>query len=388
MIADRVGRRARGSSRNDRAPYYLVSSAGVPNYGDELITRSWLDWLARRHPRVPVWLDCIEPGRAFHLFRDAHPRLRTTNTLWHLALSGAGMPLDEGEQHVTRMVRDLGTPRFDAGLRDLRGVRSVHLLGGGYLNTVWPHQLLLLPALRQLRLSFGVRLFATGQGMSPLDEEARVRVAEWVKAFELYETRDAHSAGILDAQSGLDDAFLAFANKRPLYSARNTPDVMLILQGDFRGSHDEGELADAAAGFIARRGSGRTVGVVESLPPDDSWLVPRLRERGVEVEVYPFLRIWDEGMPARAGQEWLSTRFHFHLMAAAAGARGVVLNLNPDYYGVKHASLRRLGTGWHEVDSIDDIADATPGDSGSFGTASHRAELGRVKALIARRIYG
>lgn len=63
------------------APVYLVSAAGVPNLGDELIARAWLDWLARAHPRVEVWLDCVEPGRAAHLLDGVHPRVRFTNTL-------------------------------------------------------------------------------------------------------------------------------------------------------------------------------------------------------------------------------------------------------------------------------------------------------------------
>ena len=52
-------------------PFYLVSTAGHPNYGDEVITRAWLDYLAERFPRSTVWLDCPHPGRAAHLFADS-----------------------------------------------------------------------------------------------------------------------------------------------------------------------------------------------------------------------------------------------------------------------------------------------------------------------------
>jgi hypothetical protein len=371
----------------DERPFYLISSAGVPNYGDELITRAWLDWLHENHPGVPVWLDCIEPGRAFHLFRSAHPLLHTTNTLWHLVLSGAGMALDEGTAHVSRIIRELGSPRFDAGLRDLREVRSLHLLGGGYLNSVWPHQLLLLPALVALRGATGIPLFATGQGVEPLDSHARDRAAEWSRAFDVFETRDARGAALIGAVEGIDDAFLSFTNSRSLYSAGGSPDLMLLLQGDFGGADNATALVDGVCAYIERHDAQASVGVVESLPPDDSWILPRLTERGIIPVHYPFLRIWDEGLPARSGQAWLSTRFHFHLMAAAAGAEGVVLNLNDAYYGAKHRALLDLGTGWTEVGAIDQIADAAPGNPGVFGTVEHRTRLGELKDGVARRIY-
>lgn len=67
------------------APIHLVPAAAQPNVGDELITRTRLGRLARHAPDREVWLDSIEPGRATHLFADAHPRLRVTDTLWRIA---------------------------------------------------------------------------------------------------------------------------------------------------------------------------------------------------------------------------------------------------------------------------------------------------------------
>lgn len=369
-----------------RRPFYLVSSAGVPNYGDEFITRAWLDWLARNHPTTPVWLDCIEPGRANHLFAGAHPRLRTTNTLWHLALAGAGAGLDDGAERTMDQVANLGSPRFDLGLMELRQARSVHLLGGGYLNSVWEHQLLLLPALIQLKRSHGIPIYATGQGLAPLNERATELLPGWIHEFDLFETRDAPSATLLGTDRGVDDAFLAFATKRPVYSSEKTPDLMILVQGDFVDEAHQDALLDAVTSFIhARRPSG-PVGIVESLPPDDSWILPRLAERGVATEFYPFVRLWTEGFPARQGQEWLSTRFHFHLLAAAEGAAGAVLDLHPDYYGIKHASLRELGTGWSLTNNLDALPALLP--SVDKGLRRRRLELARSKARVARQIYG
>ncbi|MDR7189113.1 hypothetical protein J2Y46_001936 [Microbacterium sp. BE35] len=371
--------------RVDDRPFYLVSAAGLPNYGDEFITRAWLDWLAKRHPNVPVWLDCVEPGRANHLFADAHPLLKTTNTLWHLALSAQEMSFADGIEHARRRVLDLGSPRYDLGLLQLREAQSVHLLGGGYLNSVWEHQLLFLPALVALKERFRVPVYATGQGLTPLSENARGAVAGWLRRFDLFETRDAPSAKLPGAVAGIDDAFLAFANQRRVYSQAPTPDVMLVLQGDFLTEDAIEPLVDAVEQFVRSQRT-TSVGMVESIPPDDSWMLARVRERGVDVDFYPFIRLWEEGFPAKASQTWLSTRFHFHLLAAAAGAKGAVIELRPDYYGVKHASLRELGTGWSYAGDA-----AAPGSlipTGNPAFATGRERLAEKKVAVARSIYG
>lgn len=365
-------------------PFYLISAAGLPNYGDEILTRVWLDWLAKHHPNTPVWLDCPEPGRANHLFGDAHPHLTTTNTLWHLAFGAHGMSLEDGADHAARMVAELGSPRFDLGLMQLRDVRSVHLLGGGYLNSVWENHLLLLPALVTLKERFEVPIYATGQGMLPLSERAREMVPGWVSRFDLFETRDASSAEIVGGDAGIDDAFLAFANRRDLYSTAQTPDVMLLIQGDFVAQEMTDALVDAAEQFVRARGGG-PIGLVESIPPDDSWILPRLRERGIDVDFYPFTRVWLDGLPAREGQTWLTTRFHFHLLAAAAGARGAVIELHPEYYGVKHGSLRDLGTGWAYTDEIASAGALEPTVNAGFPASIRR--LADRKVAVARSIY-
>jgi hypothetical protein len=371
--------------RSIERPFYLISAAGLPNYGDEFITRAWLDWLAKRHPNVPVWLDCVEPGRANHLFAGAHPLLRTTNTLWHLVLGAQHMSFPEGIEYATDRVSHLGSPRFDLGLLQLREVQSVHLLGGGYLNSVWEHQLLLLPALARLKDDFGVPIYATGQGMSPLSDQARASVAGWLRRFDLFETRDKQSATAPGAVSGIDDAFLAFANPRPVYAEEGSPDVMLVMQGDFMTDVAVEPLVDAVERF-ARANARSAVGLIESIPPDDSWMLPRLQERGIDVDFYSFLRLWEGGFPARRGQSWLSTRFHFHLLAAAAGANGAVIELRPDYYGVKHASLRELGTGWSFAGDAAAPGTLTPTGNPQF--AADRQRLAERKVAVARSIYG
>lgn len=368
----------------DRKPLYLVSTAGHPNYGDELITRAWLDHLAARFPDREVWLDCPHPGRAAHLFARTHPRLRLTDTLWELALGSDSHDPVADAARIERLVRDLGSPRFDAGLLALREMDSIHLLGGGYLNTMWQDNLGLVTAMAAVREAFGVRVFATGLGLMPLMADGGADLAPWLRdrfaGFEHVEVRDEPSAAAIGAELGLDDAFLALAQKRRAFDERRSPDRMVLVQGDLRAWGDDAALATIES-FLAGI-SDASVGFAEAVPPDDH----RYRERALpDGRFYAFGHIWADGLPARAGQRWLTSRFHVHLMAAAAGAAGLVVMGRPGYYDVKHESLFALGTGWTAVRAGDRVRAEDATVDPAFGDTAR--ELAARKAQLADRLY-
>ncbi|MFB4348250.1 polysaccharide pyruvyl transferase family protein [Microbacterium sp. CR_7] len=377
----RLRRAASALFSPSREPVYLVSAAGQPNFGDEFITRSWLDWLAENQPEREVWLDTIEPGRAAHLFHDTHPRLRTTNTLWHLAHTGP-REIEPAEERVRGLIHELGTPRYDLGLRDLRRMGSIHLLGGGYINEIWPENFGIIAAMTTLRADFGVRIFATGQGFLPLNAEFRDRLAAHLAKFDFVDARDVPSAEAFGIEVGADDAFLAFANRRPLYAeADDLPDAMVLIQGDMFQGEGESALRSLVSDFVRRR-SDRTVGFAEAIPPDDLRYAEPFVAEGAPF--YPFIRIWDHGFPAKPGQEWLTSRFHFHLLAAAAGATGSIVNAREGYYDVKHGSLTDLGTGWSLNDDVEHASETPTGDSDFRNTARR---LGEGRAALAARLY-
>lgn len=379
--ATRIRRTASKLFSAPMGPVYLVSAGGQPNFGDEFITRSWLDWLAEHHPDREVWLDTIEPGRASHLFRDTHPRLRTTNTLWHLAHTGPKDP-DLAAERARTLLRDLGSPRYDLGLRELRRMESVHLLGGGYMNEIWPENFGVIAAMTTLRAEFGVRIFATGQGFMPVSGVLRDRLAESFAQFDYVEARDAESADAIAVHAGVDDAFLAFANRRELYAREDdVPEAMVLVQGDMFDDDRDAGLRELVNSF-AERHSASGVGFAEAIPPDDSKFAAEYVADGAPF--FPFVRMWDHGFPARAGQEWLTSRFHFHLLAAAAGAKGTIVNARPGYYDVKHSSLVALGTGWtvREIGSSEDIHASVSPDFPDLARV-----LGAEKSQLAERLY-
>ena len=113
----------------------------------------------------------------------------------------------------------------------------MHLLGGGYVNNVWPYQVSLVSAAAALARSTGARAYATGLG---LDADRRRACAGGAArcggAFSLFDVRDTASAAALgdDARLGGDDAWLAWGERR-LLSRRPKPvsgGVTLCIQAD------------------------------------------------------------------------------------------------------------------------------------------------------------
>lgn len=412
---------------------YLVAPTGHPNFGDEYIAAAWLRTLARRRPRSRVVLDCPDPGMVGVLHAGLHPRLTVTDTLFRLA-EAARHGIPEGDRHWAEAARRaeeaavdhhvLGAvaPHLEAGLGLLRSASTIHALGGGWINDIWPDKSVVLAAAsavaEQSRAARGgrgvVRLLATGMGLAPagLHDESMHRI--WPR-FDLIDVRDEASESIAWAAVGGDGAEASGAATRVTYSGddawvvlasgdlednglgagEGTPGrerpIVLCLQGDLLAgrdtgggsgeSHESGEnpaveapvaaLADAVIDVLrrwevdGRPVSGRDVAVVEAIPHVDVRVWHRIEHRAPDLaegaHVVRFAELWDRGLPARPGQRWLTTRFHPHLIASARGASGVALDVHVHgYYSVKHGSVTAAGSRWPVV-SLDDVAVAEPG---------------------------
>ncbi len=376
------------------APAYLVGAVGVPNYGDELILRLWLQVLAIAQPRRPVWVDAIDPGVAAALVAGLHPRVHVTNTLWRTAGQVATAEFGTQELLADRFVRERGTPRADAGLDLVAAVGRIHLVGGGYVNSLWEANTLLPTLAASAKAAFGTQLAATGLGLTPLTEPLTDRVARALATFDLAESRDEKLSEVLLASgvsAGLDDAFLSFhprlaattANRR----AERPPRYLLLLQGDLLSDDHRDQVLALALDELRRAGwTSEPIGVVEALPPDDAWVRGRLAEAGIEHTFFSFMDLWRNGLPVAEGQFWVSSRFHFHLLAAGQGARGTAITISDDYYTPKHLGLVALGTGWRVIDLEGaEVVAADPASTASFPQVSRT--LAKRKWEQAARLY-
>jgi Polysaccharide pyruvyl transferase len=372
-------------SDGGRACYYLVGPTGYPNYGDELIAAAWLRHLAQVAPDADVWLDCHSPGSAQVLFDGLHPRVRFVDTLWRLCWHAPSDEPHEVAAWVQHAVHDLTlAPRWTAGIELLARADVLHIIGGGYINAIWPRHLGLLAGAAAAADRSGGRAVMTGQGLFPAPPECTELLRVLADRFDVVEVRDGASAQLLGrlATLGADDAFLGLG-PHLLDPAGDAPQHMLCLQSDLV----EGGLPELAEFTLATlRGWGVApddVGLVEGIPGQDRVLYDLLRPQLPGCRFYPFSALWSAGLPAAAGQTWISTRFHMHLLAAAAGAAGVAVDVKPGYYTAKHRSLIDLGSSWTFTSNLSVPAQRP---TGGFPEAVLDRLRSRKRAL-AREIY-
>lgn len=374
---------------SDRRCYYLVGSSGFPNYGDELIAAQWLRHLAKTDPDADVWLDCHSPGPAQMLLGDEHPRVRFTDTLWRLCWEA---PSDEPwtvANWVQHAVHDPGrAPRWVAGIELAARADVVHLLGGGYINAIWPrHVGLIAAAVAATRRSRG-RAVLTGHGLLPAPPESAPLVRTLLERFDVIDVRDTPSAellaGVPNVEQSCDDSLLGFQPGRR--ADGREPRYVICVQGDVGEQSGWPRLAGQLLATLRSWGArGQQVGVVESIPRVDREVFALIEHELPGAHFFSFSDIWHNGLPIAAQQTWISTRFHPHLLAAAAGARGVALSVRPGYYDVKHASLVELGSGW-TLHAADDASPAAEPQSGGFSEEVLQ-RCCEQKQRIAEKIY-
>ncbi|SBT42733.1 polysaccharide pyruvyl transferase family protein [Micromonospora auratinigra] len=362
--------------------HYLVSPAGVPNYGDELIILGWLRHLAETAPEVDVVVDCLNPVRARSTLTGAHPRLRLTDTLWQLCLRN----WTAGPQATTETVRGMvAAPATAAdlapGIELLRTADVVHLVGGGFINDIWPPFVGLLAGITAAVGHSGGLAAMSGQGLWPPPAGAEDLVRDLARRFDVIDVRDQRSAELIGAPgltvSG-DDAYL---RTPPTAGGADVPEVMVSLQSQLAAV--DGERLLEFVGRVLRDWGVAGVGLVECAPDQDRDMLAAAQRVLPVTRRYDLPEILRDGLPVRPGQCWLSTRFHPHLVAAAGGASGVALSISPDYYATKHRSLVDAGSRWTILDEL-----RVPERPAAGGYPPERLrDLRAGKLAVARRIH-
>lgn len=369
-----------------RTCIYLAGAAGFPNYGDEAIAAAWLAYLARVAPEADVWLDCPHPGTAALLLADLHPRARFVDTLWRLAWQAPQEEPIEVASWVQHAIHNPGLgARWGAGIELLARADVVHVIGGGYVNGMWPrHVGVIAGAAAALRRSGG-RGAITGLGLAPSDLTLSRTLQALADRFEVVDVRDEASAAVLGraGSATADDVFLDVQRLHPT-AGEDAPTYMLCLQTDLLEPATVHDLAAFALAVLRYwQVSPEDVGIVEGIPGHDRAAYSAIEHELPGARFYPFSVVWAAGLPVTARQTWLSTRFHVHLVAAAAGAGGLAVSPGTGYYGTKHRSLEEAGSGWSVLADLGSLPD--PPAEG-FGTEALE-QLRAAKHRVAETIY-
>ena len=198
--------------------------------------------------------------------------------------------------------------------------------------------------------------------------------------------RDEPSAELLSSAGQLtatgDDMF--FGIEPGQYRTDDLREVMVCLQSDLLDV-----TVPALAGFLldtlrAWDVRPEQVGIVEGIPRVDREVFALVEHDLPGARFYAFSEIMETGLPAAAGQRWLSSRFHMHLMAAAAGAHGVAVSINSGYYTTKPRSLIERGSGWGISEGLAIPPQPT---EGGFDAETLKA-LQDAKSKLAWSMYG
>lgn len=276
---------------------------------------------------------------------------------------------------------------YDMGLMALGQADSIHLLGGGYVNGVWPDHVGLVAGMAAVQRLNGCRLAGTGLGLMPLPKNAE-QLAKAFEDFSDVSVRDDASAEFLGLPTGLDDVFLGILHE--LHRSAESPhlpsraaDVMVCIQSDMTDEHTFSRLTEKLRNVVENSiAKGLSVGYVEAIPGSDRRMFDALEGRIPEENFIPFTQVWSNGLPVRRGQQWYTSRFHPHMIAAAAGAKGVAIGIRDDYYDIKHRSLMALGSGWTYASASSDSELPEPTGSLEFeATAARLASRKRTEAL-------
>lgn len=364
---------------------YLVGSSGYPNYGDELIAASWLRYLARTEPDAEVWLDSPNPGGAELLLGHLHPNLRVTDTLFRVLWAATTDDPEEIAEYAAQAARQpgFGSQHRAAGVELLQTIDLFHVIGGGYVNAIWPRHVGLLAAGNALAQELGVPAVATGLGLLPSAASGDL-LDRVTSSYAVVDVRDQASADLLSGanvrRTG-DDALLGLEDD--VYDQRESPSTMMCFQSDQLECTVEDLAASAIETAKAWGLRGDKVGYVEAIPGQDRVVFELIERELPGIRFYPFTEIWREGLPARRGQRWLTTRDALHLVAAAAGAWGVAFPVKPGYDDVTHRQLVSSGSRW-EVGTPGEAAPEAHGEAG-FGRALEG--LTGPKRSLAQEIY-
>lgn len=349
--------------RSNAAPViYLVGSSGHPNFGDELIARTWVEYYSTRFPDAQIWLDSPRPGHSSVLLRELAANERHCNTLFHTCWNAPSADPADVTDFGRRVVNEPGLlPREVSGIEVVRSASILHVIGGGYVNALWPRHLALLSAVAEVAAQTGARAALTGAGLTPPPPGAEGYLNEVLARFDVVDVRDEPSAALL-AQLGSvvtntgDDALLSI-DSIPRSTGWDDTTALCLQDDHIDVARDD--LISFVATLLRSWGvEDRPVLMVECIPPGDLRGWHQLRESFPQLELMPFDRLWREGFPHGEPMRWVTTRFHPHLLGAAQGSNGVALALGGNYYDTKHHSLVALGSPWQVVRSLEEDVSA------------------------------
>ncbi|NTX77955.1 polysaccharide pyruvyl transferase family protein [Serratia proteamaculans] len=323
--------------------FYLVSAAGMPNFGDDMLTRYWINELQRQFPDSVIYLDAVDAVVATELF----PGVKCVDYLWRLAqaLGDDGSVQEKFADPYTLPLRErLMTEAFISA-------ESIHLLGGGYINELWGANARLIELAAYFAEKHQLVSYATGLGLQPLSPENAAKFAPSIRQFNQFDVRDEASYEVLKpfelpGLSFTGDDYFAFPGSpigRLVESEQPTLHLCIhteLSEGGILTDNLLLLLQKAVASFCQTHPAA-AINFYEFRPGSDGVFFRQVQERFPQANFIQFEQIWQDGLTFATNDFCISSRFHFQVIAASLGIAGIALSWS-DYYDNKFASLQPM----------------------------------------------
>ena len=337
---------------------YLISAAGSPNFGDELITLGWLKRLRRDRPDVSIIVDCHNPVFFTLLLRRYSwaDGITVTDLCWRSARRAATHGVYDGMKAQRPLLYSDYSNAYDDikwGISSLGGeIDTVHLLGGGYLFDRWPANLLLFMVAEWLAKTTSAHLVATGAGVFVSNFPLLFDVAPSLRSFDYISVRDPASQKILQdvgisSKLEPDDVVLCLP---PKITNQGNNGLALNVQLDQFSSDEYARLCSSLSAQVADET--RDVYVLDLYPNVDTAFSKYILSVSERVKLIRLEEVLDSVLEGNwAAPFWgggisaIGTRYHFHYVWSWLGSEGSFISADR-YYSIKHSEVLELGSNW------------------------------------------
>lgn len=347
--------------------YYLISAAGYPNLGDEWIAHIRLSQLLS-NPNVQfVYIDCQNADVFLNLFPHYRndPRVAVISAAWQWCKDIQGVGLWNGLSELDRSL-SLSIPDTPAAYvwRSIFDVEQyvpthVEILGGGFVNDLWPWHGTLLRLAQYLKVRYGSMLSWRNGSVYPIGDTLLFDLGSILPSFDAISVRDQAS---LDRLSIVNDrvSLVLDAVAEDLLSGNSIlkrvrtseddkgqkPYCYVNLPRDVKEPH---VFANQFAKMVKElRAIERTHDIVYLLanPVADGVALSRIKTLFPNTQICSLHEIINSsclrGWPRLHDDSLcLTGRFHVRMYMASLGVNGKYL-CNGDYYDNKHQSINEL----------------------------------------------
>ncbi|WP_426508060.1 polysaccharide pyruvyl transferase family protein [Serratia proteamaculans] len=225
----------------------------------------------------------------------------------------------------------------------------VHLIGGGYVNNLWPSNYALVAIAYLYGIHCSVPVVGTGLGLYPA--EINQELVELFQNFDFIDVRDEYSHKLIPSSiyTG-DDALLKFNDFSCVIKNSEKPFLAISIQNHLFDGEDIIDYIFSKEFLRHFISNGiNDIIVIEAAPEDNVKFsrgnLQNATELAFDIKFITGNELIENGIPYHPNSKVISSRYHINLLYTMLGLEGVAI-IDNDYYENKHNSIVSVGGKW------------------------------------------